>query len=476
MRRFFHTAWIAAAAAVLSFQSASAQPTLLNFAHLDRLSEDRVVNGIPARCIHVYANFPDYRWVTAAESGPEGIACVDDAARAAVVCLRAFELRRDFAMLVRARGYLRFVLAMEAPDGEFCNFIYENGSINTTGVTSRKSFGWWGTRGLWALATGARVFALIDPCFSDSLKRAVALTFPHIRDIVDRTDSVVQSAGYRIPRWLPYGSGADVSSELLLGLCEYHRAYHDTATVSLIRRIAAGIMIMQDGDAGRFPFGLHRSWETSWHMWGNSQSCALVQAGDLLHDTMMVASARREAEWFYPRLLIKGFLKEIDLAEPNRAAQFDQIAYCVRPMVLGLLRVYDNLHDRKYAIMAGLAASWLLGNNAAGATMYSSSTGRCFDGIRDSATINLNSGAESTIEALYTLLEVEAAREASPYLAYRKTAWSEKNGLLWGLFRADGRKDVVLLLDTTRPSVEVMEGDAAKTFLDKWNTIKEDRQ
>jgi hypothetical protein len=39
--------------------------------------------------------------------------------------------------------------------------------------------------------------------------------------------------------------------------------------------------------------------------------------------------------------------------------------------------------------------------------MYDPQTGRCFDGINDKENINKNSGAESTIEALLTLIEVE---------------------------------------------------------------------
>ena len=39
--------------------------------------------------------------------------------------------------------------------------------------------------------------------------------------------------------------------------------------------------------------------------------------------------------------------------------------------------------------------------------MYNLKTGVCFDGIISKAEINKNSGAESTIEALLSLLEIE---------------------------------------------------------------------
>jgi hypothetical protein len=66
--------------------------SLLNFSHLEHLTEEIPFSGDTVSIVHVYANYPDYRWTGAAESGPEGIACVDDAARAAVLYLRHHQL------------------------------------------------------------------------------------------------------------------------------------------------------------------------------------------------------------------------------------------------------------------------------------------------------------------------------------------------------------------------------------------------
>jgi hypothetical protein len=57
--------------------------------------------------------------------------------------------------------------------------------------------------------------------------------------------------------------------------------------------------------------------------------------------------------------------------------------------------------------MAGEIASWFFGNNLAEAQMYFPSSGICYDGINSQNEINKNSGAESTIEALLTLLAIE---------------------------------------------------------------------
>ena len=63
-------------------------------------------------------------------------------------------------------------------------------------------------------------------------------------------------------------------------------------------------------------------------------------------------------------------------------------------------------NHEKYADIAGHLAAWFSGANDANKIMYSPTTGRCFDGIQ-SASVNINSGAESTIEALLTMEMVE---------------------------------------------------------------------
>ncbi len=63
---------------------------------------------------HIYSEFPRYEWVDA--SG-EGIACIDDAARAVLVYLTDYERTHDLASLDKARRLLNFVLYMQAEDG-----------------------------------------------------------------------------------------------------------------------------------------------------------------------------------------------------------------------------------------------------------------------------------------------------------------------------------------------------------------------
>ena len=94
--------------------------------------------------------------------------------------------------------------------------------------------------------------------------------------------------------------------------------------------------------------------------------------------------------------------------------QFDQIAYGITPMALAAAEAYSITSEDKYADIAGRIAAWYLGANKAGLIMYEKETGRGFDGL-SSSSINSNSGAESTIEALlcFQLIEKYPAIKAA---------------------------------------------------------------
>ena len=418
--------------------------SIVNFSHLDHLMQDIQLGDQKVSIVHIYADYPSYAWT---DAGDEGISCVDDAARATIVFLKDFEFRRDSSSLSRACSLLKFLMFMQTNDGQFYNFIRADHSINRDGRTSVKSFGWWAGRGVWAMSLGCRVLKDIEPAFSKELEQCVRRSFPNITSLLQKFGETESKNGFLMPKWLLYDSGSDATTELTLGLIEFYRATEDEQVAEYIKDFARGMMMMQDGDIKTYPYGAHRSWRTMWHSWGNSQSYALAYGGAVLSDTAMIASAEREAQGFYSRRLINGMLKEWDFSDPSSKIAYEQIAYGVRPMTLGLLQLYDVTHKEVYLKMAGLAASWLFGNNVLGAIMYDSSTGRCFDGISDSTHLNRNSGAESTIEALLTLIELERYPVALKYSKYKKVAVEESNEMLIGRFQDDSGHIIILTLD-----------------------------
>ena len=138
-----------------------ALPVKLTLDHLRHLGFDVSVAGRPVRAVALYAEAPDYRPIgSPARDGFEGLAAVDDAARAAVVFLRDFEHTADQRSKQDALALLSFVTAMEQGDGELVNFIHADGAPNRTAPTSRKSFSYWAARALWAMGEAIQFYNL----------------------------------------------------------------------------------------------------------------------------------------------------------------------------------------------------------------------------------------------------------------------------------------------------------------------------
>ena len=371
---------------------------LANFSHLNHLSEI-IGEDEPVRIVHIYSEAPDYQWVG---DDDEGIACVDDAARAAVVYLRDFELNGTSEHRQAAEELLRFILAMQSESGLFYNFVLDNQlTINKTHRTSTaESFEWWAARAVWALGVGARTLKTANPDLSTDARDAVERTYPHLEKLLERYRETVEVNGRSVPQWLIHETASDATSELLLGLHSLNQAYPDPRLDGFIERFSDGIAQMQWGGMARFPWSAHASWIDSWHGWGNSQTQALSEIGKL-------QTAIAEAENFYPRLLVLGWIQSFNLDDQNSVREFAQIAYATRGVAVGLVRLYEATGDERYAVMAGLAASWFTGNNVAGIPMYDAETGRGYDGINSRDHVNQNAGAESTIEALLTIVEIE---------------------------------------------------------------------
>jgi len=388
---------------------------LINLKHLDYLNEEIIIEGIAMIITHIYSEYPDYDWVDASE---EGIACVDDVSRAAVLYLRHYEMYGDSVLLEKARRGLNFVMYMEQDDGEFYNFIRSDHSINKEGRTSKKSFNYWAVRGLRTLCYGYKVFSKIDTSYAKKLKEHIEPTFERIGEFLEYYGKYEFVEGVKVPKWLI--RGGDATSEVVLALVDYYSVNPDYEVKEIIEKLVDGLIDFQIHDPNSPFYGMHLSWKNHWHAWGNTQTEALAKAGRILNNASWVESAKLEADNFYLFLISQNFLQGIELhldKAPN-ISDFSQISYGIRPMVSGLLQLYITTEDEIYAKMAGLVASWLRGNNPACHVMYDLKTGRGYDGINNKDEINKNSGAESTIEALTVLMDISDNPISLKYFYY----------------------------------------------------------
>lgn len=347
------------------------------FKHLASLTWTFPANGRDIAALAVYSEPEEtpggviYRPRAAAESGPEGISCVDDVARAAMLGLRAWEQERLEDGRALAQQWLAFVNYMQGEDGRFTNFIVDAaGQRNMGGQTSYPGGLWWTCRALWALGTAYRVLG-----DEEALQRWLRCPLPDraVTASHAKVTAVLALAALEILRAGPQQNVRDHVQSLLEGWC-------------------ADLMGCMDGYLRDAP-GLERV-----DLWGYHQLPALAAAGGWLKRDEYLRACALTVERVIEPTLEAGFL----YAFPN--VKEGQCAYCISPMVHGLAELYRVTRDAHYAGLALTAYGWFTGKNDAGVAMYDPVAGRCLDGITGS-TASRNCGAESAIEAGLAELE-----------------------------------------------------------------------
>ena len=389
----------------------------INTAHLDKLYQEIRMGDDTVGIVHIYAEYPDYHSVGDSD---EGIACVDDATRAAMFYFIRYRQTDSMQYYHKGKMLLKFILAMQAENGYYYNFIWPDGSINKSGVTSKAEPHWWAWRSLWAFGVINNYLKHEDAELAHQMREQQSRLMHNILLEPQFRSTVTDTAfGFTIPTWLPKGSGTDQASIMILsmlmaGAQESSATYRDSIT-AFIHHMADGIMMMQVHSPDSLQDGAFLSWENLWHAYGNIQSYALLMAGQELLDSALIQSAMHEIDHFYPAYLNEGGLEHFWVKKNNSVVSrydtkaFNQIAYGRSPMIHAALLAHalSGETDQKYLELAGELAMWFFGKNPAHAIMYDPVTGRGYDGINSSTEINKNSGAESTIESLLALQALE---------------------------------------------------------------------
>ncbi|HEX7001418.1 MAG TPA: hypothetical protein VF164_06950 [Trueperaceae bacterium] len=396
-----------------------------NLDHLESLTTQFDVEGETHLGVWIYAEpsptEPDA--YVGREAPGEGVTDLDDVARAVVAYLWHHQATGSERSLELAKGLLGYVLAMQDKDGQFYNFVFADGTINRLGITSRKGAGFWAARALWALAEGMRAFAEDDPAFAAELREAFLRgVAPFEAKIAPTYGTYEQRHGFESPAWLP-DDGADAASNLLLGLSIFLQSEQNEDVRRLQGMVADGLMALQYGPEGTYPFLAHMPFARDpldWHAWGSRQTQGLAQAAlasagaDPAAAADYLASAEAEAGHFFVHLLVdKGPYSNMNPA----VRAYPQIAYGMEAIASGYFALADASGKPVYDRLGGLMASWLLGNNSLRQAMYDPETGRVYDGL-ERGVINRNAGAESTITGLMALIRAEARPEARAVLDY----------------------------------------------------------
>ncbi|HEX2771600.1 MAG TPA: hypothetical protein VHN18_04115, partial [Micromonosporaceae bacterium] len=348
----------------------------------------------------------------------QGAYNADDISRAAVVYLRHWRqtgatTSRDASYeLLRGLTYLQTATGPNA--GNVVLWMQPDGTLNPSAEPkelpdpSDSGPSYWLARTVWALGEGYAAWRTADPEFASFLRQRLDLAIAALeRQVLVRYGTWQVIDGDRAPAWLIV-DGADATAEAVLGLAAYVRAGAGTAARRALSQFAEGIAALSDGDIREWPFGAVRPWALSlsvWHAWGGQMPAALARASQALDDRRLLRPAVTDSAVFTPWLLTSGGPDNGRL--PTRSDR-TQIAYGVDSRVQSLVAVADATGRAGFRELAGITAAWYFGANAAGVPAYDPATGRTIDGIAGDGTVNRNSGAESTIHGLLSMLALDA--------------------------------------------------------------------
>ena len=356
----------------------------------------------------------------ATDTWSQGAFNADDVSRAAVVYLRHWQATgsthsRDAAyQMLRGLTYLQTASGPNA--GNVVLWMQPDGTLNPSAEPkelpdpSDSDASYWLARTIWALGEGYAAFEQADPAFATFLEDRLDLAVDAVdRQVLDQYGEHLDIDGEPAPAWL-IANGADATAEAVLGLSAYVAAGGSTDARTALHEAERG----HRGAAAAATPGTGR--------WARSvPGRSLVRSGTpgaatlrprwpsasvVLREPALADGAVSDSFTFDPWLLTSGGPDNGRLPTRGDASQ---IAYGADSRLQSLLATADAAGATTDAAsgLAGIVAAWYFGANPAGQPMYDPATGRTFDGISPSGQINRNSGAESTIHGLLSMIALD---------------------------------------------------------------------
>ncbi|MCJ1698481.1 hypothetical protein MT356_02020 [Rathayibacter festucae] len=452
------TALAAGGLAVGAAPAQAAEP-LTNTAHLDFLLDTATPEPQAGHSTYRLAEEPDlvlpWTYADARDGGTfervgggpldpatgdwaQGAYNTDDVSRAAVVYLRHWQQTGSTASRDKAYETLRSLAYFQTTDGDDAGnvvlWMQPDGDLNPSAEPvelpdpSDSEDSYWLARTLWALGEGYAAFQDEDPDFAAFLQERLRLGVSAVdREVLTRYGEYAVADGVDVPAWLIV-DGADATAEALLGLSAYVEAAPDDAavrasTAKLAEGVAAYARTTTHGDTTSWPYGAILPWTKSrslWHSWSSQMAGGLAASSVALGDASLLEPAVVDAARFAPELLTAGGPDNGWNPTPTDRVQ---IAYGADSRLQNSLALADATGSSAtgpsaYLDLAAVQGAWFFGLNLSGAPVYDPATGVTYDGVQADGSVNRNSGAESTIHGLLSML----ALDAHPSVAARATA------------------------------------------------------
>jgi len=355
------------------------------------------------------------------EGNPESARVICETTTLAQVARTYLELYarwRNPHALADAREAVKTLLALQKADGSFATGLLEGGRLwmRGNGPEQDDSTGW----AFWALCRARNVLPDSGGDLSQALAWSEEAALVYLESSLARPGHEFGTTftihGYQQPAWL-LGGGGDTTAPAVLGLCEAYRREPSDRVAALIEHYVAGMTALQQGDAESFPFQAfipRSNHPTQWYPGENRQGQALAEASRALNRPEWLKAARREAMSMTAHLItsygpVEGFYPAPQV--------YPQSPLEVNCLVEGLMSLYRATGLDDFAVMGGIFASWLWGNNLADRPIYQPDSGRVY-GDLDAGGLRHRDSAAYTAAALLTHLAITGS-PAELMIAYR---------------------------------------------------------
>lgn len=308
--------------------------------------------------------------------------CLDDNARALLMCLMAYNQKKNPLALELMPVYLSYIHYMQNEDGTFRNFLsFNRNFLDITG--SEDSFG----RTIWALGY------LMGNAPNDAYYQNGKLVFFNAVPVFERLNSIRSIAN------------------TIIGICYYLKSNPaDEEMITHLKNLSTKLVIQYENNRSQ-----------DWHWFENLLAydngilpLSLLHATQILNDEHIQSIAMESMDFLTGHTLKNGYLSIIGnknwYVKDEERSMFAQQPVDALAMVLMYYQAFSLTKDKEFLNKLFLSFMWFLGENDLRMSLYDFDTKGCCDGI-EKYGVNRNQGAESSLAYLISHLTVLQAYE-----------------------------------------------------------------
>ncbi len=308
--------------------------------------------------------------------------CLDDNARALLMCLMAYKVKKDSAALNLCPIYLSYIHYMQNNDGYFRNFLsFSRQFLDEVG--SEDSFG----RAIWAIGY------LLNNSPNDSFYQTGKQIFDKARPQFTKIKSIRSIAN------------------TIIGISHYLKSHSwDDGMIETLK-------ILSNNLAEHYEQNNHDNWH--WYeallAYDNAiLPLAMLHATEILNDEKIKTIAFDSMHFLEKKTMSQGYLSIVGNEKWHKKDKersiFAQQPVDAMVMVLMFRQAYNISDQKEYLRKLFKSFKWYLGDNDLRMNLFNHETKGCFDGL-ESYGVNQNQGAESTLAYLISYLNVLKAHE-----------------------------------------------------------------